>query len=88
MPGLPKYVIAARAAVKELGGLHAVVKKYRVSRQRVEQWEKNGIPLKALNLISRDSGIPLEDLCPKVWDISSKPVPALQKPRNRKPAEE
>ena len=83
MAGIPDHVKTARAAIKKLGGATALGKRYNTSRQRIEQWEKKGVPAKAIRMVAEDSGIDVIDFLPKTRSLASKEVPALQKPRNR-----
>jgi len=73
MSGKPRHVRAAVNAVRILGGVYPTAARYGTSRQVVNNWVKTGLSLRAIYLVSKDTGIPAEQFIPIVRDISMKP---------------
>lgn len=63
----PKVAAASRA-IAAAGGAPALARKVGVNRWAVQQWKASGIPAARVPLVSRITGIPMEELRPDLFD--------------------
>lgn len=63
----PKQLEAVNAAIKALGGLTKVARRYDISVPAVQQWRRNGVPKDRIKQVAVDSGVPWESLSPQAY---------------------
>lgn len=63
----PDHLAAVNAAIKALGGLTKVSKRYNITISAVQLWRKNGIPTARLKQVGTDSGVGWERLSPQAY---------------------
>ncbi len=74
--GIAHRAAAARKAVEAAGGGAALARLCGVTRYAVQQWKGAGVPAGKLPLVSRITGIPMEELRPDLFGSAPPAAPA------------
>jgi DNA-binding transcriptional regulator YdaS (Cro superfamily) len=63
----PKQLAATNEAIKAMGGLTKIAKRYGITVPAVQQWRTNGVPQNRVKDIEQDSGVPRARLLPHLY---------------------
>lgn len=62
-----KQLAAINRVITALGGITKTAKRYNITTQAVQGWRRRGIPLKRMQDVVKDSGVPREEVWPHLY---------------------